>query len=352
MVSLMICVLCRELCPALDDYLLFGVELDGVTPLCVQIAEEAGLPPAEREVGDGGSDADVDADVACRSFVPEAACCCAAGGEERGSVAVFALADDADGLFQRVGVDEAEHGAEDFGGRKFACGRNPVNDGGSDEVARLVTRDSGTTAIVRNGGAISGALGDEAFDAGAAVGGDHGAHANAFVEAVAHLDGTGEVADGVTEPLLSFAYCDGDGDSKTTLSGAGESALADDGGCGVEVGVGQNDGVILGSALALYALAVGGSAGVDVLGDGRGADEADGADLGMVKDGVHGFASAVDKADDALGQVEALEQSECKLHGEWNFFRWLQEEAVAASDGVGEVPEGNHRREVEGSDGG
>ena len=151
--------------------------------------------------------------------------------------------------------------------------------------------------------------------------------------------------------LLRIAHGYGYGDGKTTLSCAGKGALADHRGSSVEIGVGQNDGVVLGSALALHALAIGGRARVDVLRDGGGADEADGANLGMVEDGVHCFASSVDEADNALGQVQALEQAEGELHGERDLFRRLQQKTVAAGDGVGQVPEGNHRRKIEGRDG-
>ena len=50
----------------------------------------------------------------------------------------------------------------------------------------------------------------------------------------------------------------------------------------VEVGVGHHDHVILGAAEALDALGVGGTAGINVLGDGARADEADGPDVRVV----------------------------------------------------------------------
>src|SRR3974390_145726 len=164
------CVLCRELGPALDDYLFFGIELDGVAPLGVKISEETGLPAAEREVGDRSSDANVDADVARRGFVFEAARGGAVGGKERGGVAVFALADDADRLIESVSVHEAEHGTEDFSGRKFAGGGGAVDHGRTAKVAGFVARNFGTPAVAGDGGSVARAFGDEAFDADAAVG--------------------------------------------------------------------------------------------------------------------------------------------------------------------------------------
>src|SRR3954471_8743592 len=74
--------------PALDDDFLFCVELDGIASLAVQDAEEAVFPSAEREVGHGGGDSDVHADVPCRSFVAELTRGGAAGCKDGSSVAV------------------------------------------------------------------------------------------------------------------------------------------------------------------------------------------------------------------------------------------------------------------------
>src|ERR1022692_1926105 len=93
--------------PALYYDFLVGVELDGVAALAVEIAEEAVLPSAEREVGHGRGDSDVDADVAGRSFVAEAARGRPAGGEQRRLVAVGAAFEEGKGIVHVVGVDEA-----------------------------------------------------------------------------------------------------------------------------------------------------------------------------------------------------------------------------------------------------
>ena len=67
---------------------------------------------------------------------------------------------------------------------------------------------------------------------------------------------------------------DGDGDGHAALAG-GAVGRADEGVGGlVEIGVGHDDHVILRAAEGLDALAVLGAGGVDVLGDGGGADEA------------------------------------------------------------------------------
>src|SRR5713101_985582 len=70
--------------PALDDDLGFGVELDGVAALGVEIAEEAFLPAAEGEERHRRGDAHVDADIASLGLVAELAGGRAAARKEAG----------------------------------------------------------------------------------------------------------------------------------------------------------------------------------------------------------------------------------------------------------------------------
>src|SRR5271165_4667007 len=68
--------------PALDNHLLFCIELDGVATLRVQIAEETRLPSAEGEISDWCRNAYVDADVACGSCVLETTGGSSVGGKQ------------------------------------------------------------------------------------------------------------------------------------------------------------------------------------------------------------------------------------------------------------------------------
>src|ERR1700693_2561735 len=76
--------------PAFDYDFFVGVELDGVAALAVEVAEEAVFPSAEREVGHGRGDSDVDADVAGGGFVAGEARGRSARGEQRCLIAVGA----------------------------------------------------------------------------------------------------------------------------------------------------------------------------------------------------------------------------------------------------------------------
>src|SRR4029077_16139592 len=98
--------------------------------------------------------------------------------------------------------------------------------------------------------------------------------------------------------------------------------------------------------------AVGGGAGVDVLRDGGGSDEADGADFRVVEKGVHRGFSAVDEVDHAFGESGFFEEFVNVAHSERDAFTRFEDESVAGGDGVGQVPEGDHAGKIEGHDGG
>ena len=130
--------------------------------------------------------------------------------------------------------------------------------------------------------AFTNACGNERFNALFALLGDHRAHLNADIEAIADPNCGSGVRNGVAERFLRFANGDGNGNGEAALPCATKCAVADDLRRQIHVRIRQNDDVILRSALALHALAAGGGTRVNMLGDGRGTDEADGTDLRMV----------------------------------------------------------------------
>src|SRR5438876_3217636 len=60
-------------CPALDYNLLLSIKLSPIATLPVHNPEETVFPAAEREIGHGRGDSDVDADVSGGRFIAEAA---------------------------------------------------------------------------------------------------------------------------------------------------------------------------------------------------------------------------------------------------------------------------------------
>src|ERR1039458_9526859 len=266
--------------PAFDDNFLVGVELDGVAALAVEIAEKTILPSAEREVSHGRGDADVDADISRGRFVAEAARGRSARRKERRLIAVGAALQEGASVVHVIGVDEAQHRAEDFGVSEIAGRGNVVEDRGLHEVARFVFRNLRVAAIEQDLRALLFSESDQRFDSLFTLRRDHGAHLDAFVEAVADFEFRGSVGNGIAESSLGFADGDGDRDSEATLAGASEGAVADDLRGHGHVGVRKNDDVILGAALALAALPFFAGARIDVARDRSRSDEADGADFG------------------------------------------------------------------------
>src|SRR4029077_33679 len=106
--------------PALDDDFGFGEEFDGVAALAVEDAEETFLPAAEGEIGHRRGDADIDADISRGRFVAEFARGGTTGGEERGLVAVRTAAEKFHGFVNGIGVNQTEHGTENFRVGKLA----------------------------------------------------------------------------------------------------------------------------------------------------------------------------------------------------------------------------------------
>ena len=114
--------------PSLDDDLLIRVKLYGVTSLSVQIAEETVLPSSEWEIGHGRGHSDINADVACRGFVPESAPRRPAGCEKRSLVAIGTALQERHRLIHVARMDQAQYRAKDFRVGKLAgCGHTVEN---------------------------------------------------------------------------------------------------------------------------------------------------------------------------------------------------------------------------------
>ncbi len=166
------------------------------------------------------------------------------------------------------------------------------------------------------------------------------------------LSEAGSGGNGIAEPVFRFADGDGDADGEAALAGASEGRVGNDLGGGFLVGIGQDHDVIFCAALALHAFAACRAARVHVFCDGRGSDEADGAHQRMIEQGVDGGLAAVDEVDDAGGQAGFLDEFEKARRGEGHAVAGFQDDGVSGGDGVGQEPQRNHQREIEGRDDG
>ncbi len=120
----------------------------------------------------------------------------------------------------------------------------------------------------------------------------------------------------------------------------------------VHVRVGHDDHVVLGAAEGLHALIVLAAFLVDVLGDRRGADEADRVDVRMMEQGVDGLLVAVDDVPHAVRHTGLLPHLGQHVGGRGVALGGLVDEGVAAGDRRREHPHRDHGREVERRDAG
>ena len=182
--------------------------------------------------------------------------------------------------------------------------------------------------------------------------GDHRAHLD--VRRVAGADGDSPRLRGELAHQGVAGIADGDdrGHRHAALA-CGPVRGADDRARGLtQVGVGQHDGVILGSAQRLHALAVPRAGLVDVFRDRRRADERDRANRRMREDRVDGFLVAVHDVEHALGQSRLGEQLGHAQREAGIALGRLQDERVAAGERDGEHPQRHHRGEIERRDAG
>ena len=81
----------------------------------------------------------------------------------------------------------------------------------------------------------------------------------------------------------------------------------------VDVGIGHDDRVILRAAQCLHAFAVVGAGRVDVLGDRRGADEADRLHARVIEQRVDGFLVAIDQVEHAVREAGLLQEASTSI---------------------------------------
>src|SRR5215470_6956388 len=105
---------------------------------------------------------------------------------------------------------------------------------------------------------------NQRLDALFALPGNHWPHLHALIETVPDTQLGSRLGDRVAEGRLRLANRDRDRDCQAALPGAAECAVADDLGCHLHIGIGKDDDWILCAALALGALSLFSSTGVDV----------------------------------------------------------------------------------------
>src|SRR5215470_10439802 len=124
--------------PAFNHDLRLGVKLHRVSALRVQDAKEAFLPTAEGKIRHGSGYADVDADVPGGRLIAEFARRRAVGRKQRSLVAIRALANEFDGVVNRIRMNQAQYRTENLRIPKRTRGRHTVEHRRLQEISMLV----------------------------------------------------------------------------------------------------------------------------------------------------------------------------------------------------------------------
>ncbi|OIQ67466.1 hypothetical protein GALL_509550 [mine drainage metagenome] len=182
-------------------------------------------------------------------------------------------------LLQGLDPHHAEHRAEDFFLVGDHAGLDVVKQAGSQKITRLMAGNTYATAIHHQRGTFFNALIDIALDLlemrlghqRAHVAGSVGAGADLHLGNLGFQSGHNRIGGGIT-------HCHHQRNGHAALA-AGTIGRTHQGADRVaDVGIGHDHGVVLGTAERLHPLAVGAAGGVDVFGNGSGADKTDGAD--------------------------------------------------------------------------
>jgi hypothetical protein len=125
-----------------------------------------------------------------------------------------------------------------------------------------------------------------------------------------------------------------------------------DGGVGsqFEVGVGQDQHVVLRAAQGLDPLAVAGGGLVDVLGDRGGSDEGNRLDVQVLQEPIDGFLVAMKDVEHTIREARLGEEGSEPVGRRRVLFARLQHHGVAGRNGDRQEPQRHHGGEVEGAD--
>src|SRR5690554_4521696 len=350
------CTLGDAVGPALHDALLARIEAYAFLAIGMAVAEEAGLPAAKAVPRHGYRNGYVHAHHADFDATPEFAGDAAVARVEADAVGVLVAVDEVDGIGEGVDAHARQHRAEDFFLVDAHVGRYVVE--------QRTTQPEPAFAAFTGGGGVEvaavdhqrctflHALLDIAGDALERSGMHDGAHFRFQVEPVANLECAGAFGQDGNQTVADVAHQHTDGDRHAAFAGRTITGADECVGHLFEIGVGHDHHVVLRTAQRLHPLAVARTGFVDVVRNGRRADEGHRLDVGMHQDGVYGFLVALHHVEYAVGQAGLFEQIGQHQRGGRVDGAGFQNEAVAGGDGQGEHPQRHHGREVERRDAG
>ena len=318
----------------------------------VMVAEQRPLPAAEGMEGHGHGDRHVDADHADLAAGGEVAGRIAVAGEDGGAVAVLVTVDQLQRRFVVRASYHREHRAEDLFLVDLHVGLDLVEQTAADEVAFFVALQLQTATVHGQFGAFLDAGVHVAGDPLQGLLGDQRPHLGFRIAVRADLETADLRCQAFHQRVARLADRDCDRNGHAALAGRAVGRAHQGVGGLVHVGVGHHDHVVLGAAQRLHPLIVRRALVIDVLGDRRGADEADRLDVRVPQDRVDRFLVAVDDVENALRQSGFQQQLGQQERRGGIALAGLQDEAVAAGQRNGEHPHRHHGRKVERRDAG
>ncbi len=317
--------------------------------MLVQVAKDRFLPAAKSVIGERHGDRHVDpdhADVDARCKVTRGV---AVTGKDRRAVAHFVIHRKAKRLFIGFGADGRQNRPEDLVLVDVHIGGDVVKEVRADKEAFLVALQLKVAPVDNQRGPLIDAGLHQPFDVCLCGCGDHGAVIDVIARGIwpdfQLLDARHQLFDQTVGGFLAHRHSDRD---RHAAFARRAIARADQRVRGlVQIGVRHDDHVVLRTAKALDAFAIRAARAVDIFGDGGGADKADRLNDRVMQDRVNRFLVAIDDLNDTFGQARFFQQfGQHQGHG-WITLGRFEDEGVAADDGGGEHPHGDHGGEVE-----
>ncbi len=303
-------------------------------------------------IGQRHRDRHVDADHADIDAVREIARRVAVAGIDRGAVAVFVVHGQLDRILVGRGANRGQDRAKDLGLVDVHVGGHAVEQVGADKEAVLIALQVEVAAVHDQLGALIHAGLDQAQDV--LLGGL--GHDRAVIDVVAGgpgadlqlFDARDQLFDQRVGGLVAHRHRDR---NRHAAFARGPETRTDQrvGGL-VQVGVGHDDHVVLGTAETLRALSGRGGAFIDVLRDRGRADKAHGLDDLAVQDRVNRVLVAVHHLQHAVRQARLLQQlGQHQGHRRVALGRF-QDHRVTGGQGGAHFPQRDHGGKVEGRD--
>ena len=316
--------------------------------MLVEIAEARSLPATEGVIGDRNRDRHIDTDHADLHAAGEIAGSITVTGEDRNAVAIFMIVRQSQRFLVVLGAHDRENRTEDFFLVDAHVFGHVVEQATTHVEAIFIALHLEVTAIDDQlraffntkvhitAHAVERSLGDQRAVIGGIVGG--GADLQRF-----------NTGNELFHQTVGGVFTDRNGNRDRHAAFASRTvASADQRIDGlVHVGIRHDEEMVLRTAEALHALAVRAAAAIDVLGNRRGADKADGLDVRIVEQRIDRFLVAVDDVENACRKTGFHEQFG-KAHRYARItFGWFQDEGISASNRRTGLPERDHGRKVE-----